>query len=136
MKKVFLILFAAMMAGAGMMTSCSSDGDPMMTKDDIYRAIVEEQFPKESQDPMDMPEWLAERIAQYENRDSTIPLDVWICEFSYRGQKYYSILLTYTSMQVLDMSGKQVYLEDTEWEDTAKWVCIYSSKPETTTPPN
>ena len=128
MKKVLFVLFAAMIAGSGMMSSCSSDDEPIMNKDDIFRAIVEEQIPKESQAPKDMPEWLAERIAQYENRDSSIPLDVWICEFSYQGQKYYSILSTYTSMQVLDMSGKQVYLEDTEWEDTAKWVCIYSSK--------
>ena len=127
-KSVLLILFVAMIAGGGMMTSCSSDDDPIMNKDDIFRAIVEEQFPKEYQDPKDMPEWLAEKIARYENRDSSIPLEVWICEFTYRGQKYYSIISTYTSMQVLDESGKQVYLEDAEWEETAKWVCIYSSK--------
>ena len=128
MKKVLFVLFAAMIAGSGMMSSCSSDDDPIMNKDDIFRAIVEEQIPKESQAPKDMPGWLAERIDQYESLDSQIPLEVWICEFVYQGQKYYSILSTYTSMQVLDMSGKQVYLEDTEWEDTAKWVCIYSSK--------
>ena len=128
MKKVLLVLFAVMMAGGGMMSSCSSDDDPIMTKDDIFRAIVEEQIPREYQEPKDMPEWLAERIAQYDNRDSSIPLEVWICEFLYRGQRYYSILSTYTHMQVFDMSGKQVYLENSEWEDTAKWVCIYSSK--------
>ena len=111
-----------------MMSSCSSDDDPKMTKDDITKAIVEEQFPKKNESPEDMPGWLAERIAQYENRDSQIPLEVWICEFVYQGQKYYSILSTYSSMQTLDMNGNQVYLDNTDWEDTAKWACIYSNK--------
>ena len=110
------------------MSSCSSDDDPKMTKDDITKAIVEEQFPKKNESPEDMPGWLAERIAQYENRDSQIPLEVWICEFVYQGQKYYSILSTYSNMQTLDMNGNQVYLDNTDWEDTAKWACIYSNK--------
>ena len=121
MKKVILILFAVMIAGGSMMSSCSSDDDPKMTKDDITKAI-------ENESPEDMPGWLAERIAQYENRDSQIPLEVWICEFVYQGQKYYSILSTYSHMQILDMNGNQVYLDNTDWEDTAKWACIYSNK--------
>jgi len=128
MKKVIVILFAVMIAGGSMMSSCSSDDDPKMTKDDITKAIVEEQFPKKNESPEDMPGWLAERIAQYENRDSQIPLEVWICEFVYQGQKYYSILSTYSNMQTLDMNGNQVYLDNTDWEDTAKWACIYSNK--------
>jgi hypothetical protein len=71
MKKVIVVLFAVMIAGGSMMSSCSSDDDPKMTKDDITKAIVEEQFPKKNESPEDMPGWLVANEGQL-----TIALDI------------------------------------------------------------
>ena len=157
MKKNLIFVIGAMllmMAGT-MMTACSSDGNegiivnseekspkgenntessPMNDIQEMTTKISTFNLPRIQMDVEDMPDWLAEHIAQAIERNKSVPISFWYYQFKWKESTYYLIRSSYTAWlfeNVYDLNGKKIDLSQSQDEVdnllaySSEWLIIY-----------
>lgn len=153
MKK--LILMMSVLLSAGWFCACSSDGDegiivnsednspkdenntessPMNDIQEMTTKISTFNLPRKQMDVEDMPDWLAEHIAQAIERNKSVPISFWYYQFKWKKSTYYLIRSSYTAWlfeNVYDLNGKKIDLSQSQDEVdnllaySSEWFVIY-----------
>lgn len=152
-KKVLLIV--SVLLSLGIFSACSSDVDegivvnttsdsskdenntessPMNDIQEMTTKISTFNLPRKQMDVEDMPDWLADHIAQAIERNKSVPISFWYYQFNWKDSTYYLIRSSYTAWlfeNVYDSKGEKIDLSQSQEEVdnllaySSEWFIIY-----------
>jgi hypothetical protein len=153
MKK--LILMMSLVLSTGLFNACSSDEDegiivnfeenspkdenntessPMNDIQEMITRISTFNLPRKQMNVEDMPDWLADHIAQAIERNKSVPISFWYYQFRWKESTYYLIRSSYTAWlfeNVYDLNGEKIDLSQSQDEVdnllaySSEWFIIY-----------